>query len=329
MKKFFLLPSRNFAVTIPVMIVIGFIGGLLVDTGELKKYILPVTILMIYPAMIGFKTGELLNRSSTRLLFTSLGVNFIFVPFLAYILGMNFLIHEPLLFAGLAITALLPTSSITIAFTMLAKGNVPAAVKITVVSLVTGSLLAPWYLLLMVGKYIPMDVLATLKTIVVVVFIPLVLGSATYSLLLKKYTQEQFNSNIKPYLPAVTAWGMVYMIFTSVSNNAHRIISGLDMLITAFFVQVAFYAINYLVAVFISRKFFNREDGISFVFSTVLRNLAISIGLAATTFGDTAALMVSLAFLIQGQSAAWFIRLNQKYHFLPNNRVSFFYVKKR
>jgi hypothetical protein len=47
-----------------------------------------------------------------------------------------------------------------------------------------------------------------------------------------------------------------------------------------------------------------------------LRNLAISIGLAATAFGVTAAFMVSLAFLFQGQSAAWFIRVDEKYKIL-------------
>lgn len=49
------------------------------------------------------------------------------------------------------------------------------------------------------------------------------------------------------------------------------------------------------------------------------RNLAISIGLAATAFGVATAFKVSLAFLFQDQSAAWFIRLNEKYNILPED----------
>jgi len=317
MKKLILLPTKNLALTIPIVLAAGFIVGLMVDTSALKKFILPVTILMIYPAMIGFRIREIFNLSHTRLMLTSLGINFVLVPLLAYLLGTAFLLSEPQLFAGLAITSLLPTSNMTIAFTMFAKGNVPGAVKLTVLSLVLGSLLAPWYLLAMVGKYIPIDVLKTMQTIMLVVFLPLIMGTVTYSHILKKYTQEQFNQKIKPYLPAATAWGMVYIIFTSISSNAKYIVSRPDLLLLALTAQVIFYVLNYLMAIKISRSFFKQKDSITLVFSTVLRNLSIAIGLAATAFGSNAALMVSLAFLIQGQAGAWFIKLNEKYKILP------------
>ena len=70
------------------------------------------------------------------------------------------------------------------------------------------------------------------------------------------------------------------------------------------------------MAIFLGRKMFNPQDGLTLVFSTALRNLSIAIGLAATAFGPNAALMVSLAFLIQGQAAAWFIKLNERYGLL-------------
>ncbi len=308
----FLLPSRNIAVTIPVVLVAGFIAGLLVDTSLLKNFVLPVAVLMIYPTMIGFKIREIVNLSHAKLLLTASAINFILVPALAYLLGSLFLAGDPELFTGLVIASLLPTSNMTIAFTLLAGGNVPAAIKLTALSLVLGSLLAPWYLLVMLGTKINVDVLLLLKTITVVVFVPLILGTATYSVILRKYGCEYFNLNIKHLLPAVTTWGMVYVIFTGISTNAHSIVSRPDILFKALMVWVFFYAANYFMAL-TGSYFFNQEDSLTLVFGTVLRNLAISIGLAASTFGVTSALMVSLAFLFQGQSAAWFIRLNEKY----------------
>lgn len=79
------------------------------------------------------------------------------------------------------------------------------------------------------------------------------------------------------------------------------------------FVQVAFFLINYIISIFIGRTFFNREDALALLFGTALRNLAIAMGIAATAFGPNAALMVSLAFIIQPQAAAWFIKVNEKY----------------
>lgn len=312
-KNIFLLPSKNLTLTIPLVLLTGFMVGLQVDTSALKQYVLPVSILMIYPTMIGFTLGEVLRLTNKRLLYISLAINFLFIPSLAYLLGNLFLQQQPGLFAGLAVAALLPTSNMTIAFTMFAGGNVSAAIQMTVLSLITGSLLAPWYLLLMVGKYIPVNVLAVLQTLSLVVLLPLVLGILTYRLLLKKYTVQEFQKKFKPYLPAACAWGAIYIIFTSISTNAHKIVSNGHVIVVALLVQLLFYAVNYLGVIKISRSFFKREDGITLVYSTALRNLSISIGLAATAFGADAALMVSLAFLIQGQAAAWYLRLIERH----------------
>jgi len=314
----FFLPSRNIALTIPVLLVTGFLTGLLVDTDFLKEYILPVTVIvMIYPMMIGFKTSEIINTSHTKLLLAASVINFIVVPLLAYVLGVLFLLRDPQLFAGLAIASLLPTSNMTIAFTHFGRGNIPAAVKLTVISLVAGALLAPWYLYVMIGGYINIDVLSMLKTVSIVIFLPLFMGITTYYIIMKKYTKEEFEVSVKPYLPAVTAWGMVYVIFTGMSTNARTIVSKPGLLLVSLLVWVIFYAVNYLVSIKVGRRYFNRQDAVTLVFGTVLRNLAISIGLAAAVFGVTAAFMVSLAFLFQGQSAAWFVRLNEKYSILP------------
>ncbi|HWI54728.1 MAG TPA: bile acid:sodium symporter [Desulfobacteria bacterium] len=320
LKTLFLWPSQNIARMIPLILISGFIAGLFVDTSGLKQYILPVTVLMIYPTMIGFKTREIVSFSHGKLLLTAVILNFLIVPGVAWLLGTGFLLGDPQLFAGLAITSLLPTSNMTIAFTMLAKGNVPGAVKLTTLSLILGAIVAPWYLLAMVGKYVPVDVIQTLKTILIVILLPLLMGIGTYTLLLKRYTQEQFQKNIKPLLPAASAWGMIFIIFTSISMNADRIASHLDIFAFALLVQVVFYAINYILAVSVGRVLFKQTDSLALVFATVLRNLSISIGLAATAFGPNAALMVSLAFLIQQQAAAWFIRLNERYHLLEKSR---------
>lgn len=320
-KQLFFWPSKNISRAIPIVLLLGFLTGILTDTSSLKQFILPITVLMIYPTMIGFKGKEMFSLSHGRLLITVMALNFLLIPALAYLLGTQFLLNDPQLFAGLAITALLPTSNMTIAFTMISKGNVPASIKMTTIGLLLGSFLAPWYLYFMVGKYVPIDILATIKTIALVILIPLILGMLTYNYLLKKYSQEFFQKEIKPYLPASSTWGMMLIIFISMSMNAQRIASHLDIFVIAFLVQLLFYAINYGVAIIIGRKAFSEKDSLTLIFSTVLRNLSISIGLAATAFGSNAALMVSLAFLIQGQAAAGFIKLNEKYRLLTPKKL--------
>jgi arsenite transporter len=319
LKKILFLPSRSTVSVIPVILILGFMTGLMVDTSSLKSFILPVTVIMIYPTMIGFKVNEVLNLRHGKLLSASAVINFIIIPLIAYILGKTFLMNNPQFFAGLIITSLLPTSNLTIAFTMLAKGNVPGAVKLTTTGLILGSLLTPVYLSVLIGKYLPVDILGTLVTISQVILIPLILGVLSYKFFLKKYSVEEFQKNIRPYLPAVSSWGMIFIVFSSISMNASRIASHLDIFAVALLVQVIFFFINYMVSVLIGRILFKSEDAVAFVFGTALRNLAIAMGLAATSFGSNAALMVSLAFIIQPQAAAWFVKLNEKYKFFHKN----------
>jgi len=90
-----------------------------------------------------------------------------------------------------------------------------------------------------------------------------------------------------------------------------------DIPAAALFVQAVFYFMDYVLAVVGSRlSKLGREDGHAFVYSTVLRNLAISMGLASALFDNQAAFMVSLAFLFQPIAAVWFEKLNEKYHLL-------------
>ncbi|MEW6410800.1 MAG: hypothetical protein AB1488_11960 [Nitrospirota bacterium] len=58
-KDILTFPSRNLIYLIPLMIVSGLAVGYFIDTSALKKFILPVVVLMIYPAMIDFNLHEL------------------------------------------------------------------------------------------------------------------------------------------------------------------------------------------------------------------------------------------------------------------------------
>src|SRR5690625_6988573 len=106
-------------------------------------------------------------------------INFIIIPLIAYGLGYIFLQNQPMLFAGLALAALLPTSGMTISWTSISKGNVPGAVKLTVLGLLLGAILAPFYLLGLVCQFVNIKLLAVMRSSLVVVFIPLLLGGSS------------------------------------------------------------------------------------------------------------------------------------------------------
>ncbi|MBN2286098.1 MAG: arsenic resistance protein [Tissierellales bacterium] len=313
MKKIFLFPSENLMISIPVVLVLGFVAGLFLNITFLKDYILIFTFLMIYPTMIGFKIREAIDLSHMRVVVASSIVNFVLIPLLAIIMGQLFLTQQPQLYAGLIMISLFPTSGMTISWTMISKGNVSAAIKITAISLMLGSFLAPLYLYYIVGAMIEVDVIGTFITVIQIVVLPMILGQITYKLLMKKYSSDQFNSHIKPYLPAFSIWAMIFIIFTSISLKSKMIVQHPEIISTTLLLLIGFYIINFAMSTIIGRQLFSRADSYAFVYGTVMRNLSIALGLAIASFGPDTALIITIAFILQVQGGAYYSKLENHF----------------
>ena len=91
---------------------------------------------------------------------------------------------------AMMLAALLPTSGMTITWTGFAKGDINAAIKMTVIGLVAGSIATPFYVQSLMGTVIEIPMLQVFKQIALIVFIPMVLGNLTQKGLIRKYGQE-------------------------------------------------------------------------------------------------------------------------------------------
>ena len=171
--------QKNLVWSIPLAMLAGLGFGQLADPGFLSGAILPLTFLMVYPMMVTMNVKELLKPGGGKLQGTTLAINFILMPAIGYGVGLLFFGDQPMVRLALLLTALLPTSGMTISWTGFAKGNVPAAVKMTVVGLIVGSLLAPVYLKLLLGTVVEIPVRQVFFQIALIVFLPLLVGTRT------------------------------------------------------------------------------------------------------------------------------------------------------
>jgi ACR3 family arsenite efflux pump ArsB len=76
-----------------------------------------------------------------------------------------------------------------------------------------------------------------------------------------------------------------------------------------------FYLISYLFISMVGRLLFKREDAVAMVFGIVMGDLSIALAIAMTAFGKqglTIALLIAMAYVIQIQSAAWYVRVVDK-----------------
>jgi len=308
--------QKNLSITIPVFMAAGFITGLVVeDPAPLKNLILPFTFLMVYPMMVTLPLRKVIEGGDTRVQITAQIINFGVIPFIAFGMGKLFFPDKPLFALGFLLVSLLPTSGMTISWTGMSKGNMAAAVKMTVVGLLLGSKATPFYIKWLLGTSVTIPMIKIFTQIGVIVLLPLILGALTQSLLIRKFSKERYQSDIKKKFPPFSTLGVVLMVFVAMALKAKSIVADPVSFLSLVPPLLLLYAVNIVISTIIGKKFFSRGDGLALVYGTVLRNLSIALAIAMTSFGkdgSSIALIIALGYIIQIQLSAWYVKLSPK-----------------
>lgn len=299
--------------SIPGAMLLGLGFGSLTSASALHWAILPLTFLMVYPMMVTMDLRALAAATpgGKRLQGTALIINFVAMPGIGWALGLLFFAEQPAARLALLLTALLPTSGMTISWTGFARGNVPAAVKMTVIGLIAGSLLAPVYLKALLGAVVEIPMAQVALQIALIVFLPMALGHLTQKRLIARHGQQHFSAALKPKFPPWSTLGVLGIVFVSMALKAPDILRSPQLLATLLWPLVLMYALNFTLSTLVGRALFNRGDAIALVYGTAMRNLSIALAIAIGVFreqGTEAAPLIALAYIVQVQAAAWTVR---------------------
>jgi ACR3 family arsenite efflux pump ArsB len=315
MWKFLIRINKKLIIAIPIMMVCGFLFGVAVDASivkKLKALIMPFTFLMVYPMMVTLNIKHLKEGiKNVKLQLSTQLINFAVIPFLAYGLGLLFFRNQPYMALGLLLTSLLPTSGMTISWTGFAKGNMGAAINMTVIGLTLGSLATPFYVQYLMGAKVDVNIYLVIKQIVLIVFIPMLLGYLTRASLLKKHGMKKFKQEIAPRFPAMSTIGVLGIVFVALALKAKTIAADPAILGSIFVPLLIIYFVNFSLGTIVGKVFFSRGDAIALVYGTVMRNLSIALAIAINAFGAegaNAALVIAVSYIIQVQSAAWYVK---------------------
>lgn len=231
--------SKQLVLLIPLAMAAGLLAGALVDLSPLKVLVLPLTMLMVYPMLVTMRPREALDLTDAKAVGLAMALDLLVLPLVAWAFARMFFEAEPGLFVGMVLAGLFPTSGITISWTGFAKGNVAGAVKMTVIGLVAASLLAPFYLLVLAGRMVPVDLAEFGRTVLFVVGAPFVLAQATRLALVRRLGRERFQRDVAPLLPGISTLGVLGIVFLAIGLKARMILSTPALVLaTAYIVQV-------------------------------------------------------------------------------------------
>jgi len=319
MWNFLIKINKRLVVAIPAMMAAGYLLGITATPATLKNLkalIMPLTFLMVYPMMVALNIKHLQEGiKNVRLQVATQFINFAIIPFVAFFLGKYFFPEQPYLALGLLLASLLPTSGMTISWTGFAKGNLYAAINMTVIGLTLGSLATPLYVQALMGAKVDVDLMLVVKQIMLIVFLPMALGYVTRQVFLKKYGVQEFKKTWAPRFPSLSTVGVLGIVFVAIALKARGVSENPAILGSIFVPLLIIYSFNYALSTVVGKLFFARGDAIALVYGTVMRNLSIALAIAINAFGskgaDTA-LIIALSYIIQVQSAAWYVKYTDK-----------------
>jgi len=269
----------------PVFMAVGFLTGLFLnDTAPFSRLILPLTFLMVYPMMVTMQYRKILEGGDGKVQWAAQIINFLIIPLIAWLLGRLFFADSPYLALGFLLVSLLPTSGMTISWTGMAKGNMEAAVKMTVVGLFLGSLLTPFYIKALMGASVSIPLVKIFTQIAVIVALPMLLGGATQALLIQRHGKEKFGKEIKKQFPPYSTLGVLLMVYTAMVLKAKAIMA--DPL--TFLGLIVPLLVLYLVNLAIAMTSLGRE-------------------------GSEIALVTSLGYIIQIQVSALYVKQHRRF----------------
>lgn len=318
MIKFLMLIKKNLLISIFVGMAVGLVVGYNFDVDYFSYFILPLTFMLVYPMMVTLNFHKLVEKSNVKLQLTTQIINFLIFPFIAVVLGLIFYADNPNLKLGLLLIALLPTSGMTISWTVMAKGNLNEAIRMVIIGLLLGGIAAPFYITQILGSEVDVPIMTMVTQVMIIVFAPLIIGYLTQKGLIKKFGAQKFHNGIKQKFPLISTLGIVVMISVAMALKANALINNPSILLDIMLPLIIIYILFILISVFTARTFFNRADGIALVNGTLIRNLSLSLALALSVFPDqgTTGIMISVAYVLQVQIAAWSVKLT-KYIFKP------------
>lgn len=180
--------------TLVILLAVG-LGIILGQISFIQAYaeylIVPFLLLMLYGLFLAIPLHDLKNSfRNVKFSSTSLVINFIWTPVLAWALGALFLADHPALWIGLIMLMVTPCTDWYLVFTGIAKGNVALSTSILPVNLILQLLLLPVYMLLFAGVTGTVQMSVLIESILLVLLVPFALAGLT-RFLSRRLNQEQ------------------------------------------------------------------------------------------------------------------------------------------
>ncbi|WP_100333964.1 arsenic resistance protein [Bacillus alkalisoli] len=271
-------------------VIIGIvIGQVSLIQSNAEFFIVPILVVMLYFTFLQIPLAEIKRAfKNTKFTYTSVIINFVWIPVLAWILASVFLGNTPALYIGFIMLMVTPCTDWYLIFTGLARGNVSLSTAILPLNLILQVLLLPFYLLIFGGmtEFIKLSFLV--ESILFVLFLPLALAIVT------KRVSRLSNIIVSKFsvLPIIL---LNFAIMAMFASQGHLLISNIDLIWKITIPILLFFVVNFFVGQMAGKLMkFSYPDRTSLSLTTLARNSPVALAIAMTAFPDQPLIALTL-----------------------------------
>lgn len=290
--------------TLVIAVVIGIFTS---SPGVYIRQFNTLLIVILIAAMSFTITFSNLGMAARNWKGTLLGLvlNFLFAPFLCWVLASLLLSGHANLATGLILIGVVPCAGMAMMWTGLLKGDVPLAIVIEAITILLAPFIIPPLMSLFAGRFVTIDILGMLTHLVYTVLFP-VLGAIGLRELLERW------GNVRKYLPimpAISATMAVFLMFMAINTAIPSIMKNVGLIGPMVISTILIFPILFIVAYLVSVKLFHKGTNIAITYSSGMKNLPLAIGIAVMSFKGLATLPIAVAFAFQMLTAVAFYQL--------------------
>ncbi|KAB2952932.1 arsenic resistance protein [Heliorestis acidaminivorans] len=285
----------------PLFILLAIMAGLIL--GELttialplEQIILALLLSLIYSIFLQIPIKEI-GQAFKNITFTgtSLAINFIVTPLLAFTLGYLFLLDSLELRIGLLMLLVTPCTDWYLLFTALARGNLALAASILPLNLILQLLLLPFYLLLFVGELQAIDSAILLQNILLTLLLPLIGAFLTQKVIASLKKQEWFAETIKPKLGYSQLALLALAVLAMFMHQGNLLLENYALILQLLWPLLLFFVIIFLLGQVVGKAMkFSYPDRVSLNMTTLARNSPVALAIALTAFADMPLIALTL-----------------------------------
>ncbi|WP_421925009.1 bile acid:sodium symporter family protein [Lysinibacillus capsici] len=274
------IAGKYFAIWVICIAVIAFIAP--------EPFLIFGGYITILLGIVMFGMGLTLKAVDFKLVITNplpviIGVcaQYVIMPLSAFLIA--YIMNLPAeLAAGLVLLGSVPGGTASNVMVYLAKGNVPLSITMTSFSTLLAPIATPIILLLLAGKWMPVDPIAMFTSIIQVIIIPIILG-----IIIRRVVPQIVEKSIN-VIPLISVVAIMIIVSAVVAGNVDTIASAGSIIFAAVVLHNAFGLLfGYITARVLGLDESNRR---AISIEVGMQNSGLGVALATAHFGPLAAL---------------------------------------